>query len=175
DQQQDTTTTAGAAAGTSPATDAGTTPKPDSANKLIKDFAKAEGLSVEELLDQYKTLRDANRTERERLDAELTTHKTEAETLRQQLRDAVASNVVRDSAAKAGAISPSIVYRAIKDDLQFDKNGNPTNVDEVLASLKADEPQLFRAAQGSGDGGKGGASPNGLDINGVLRRMAERA
>lgn len=175
DTTQDTQTTAGAADATSHTADTAAQTRPDtSANKLIKDFAKAEGISVEELLDQYKTLRDANRTDRERLESELNTHKTRAEQAEQRLRDATARSAASDAASKAGAISPKAVYALIRGDIEYDATGEPTNIADLIEQAKADEPQLFRAAAGSGDGGKGGASPNATDINQVFRQMAGR-
>src|SRR5690606_8944961 len=62
-------------------------PKPDSANKLIKDFVKERGLTVEELIEKFTSFEDASKTEREKIEAELTRYKTEAESATKELRE----------------------------------------------------------------------------------------
>lgn len=161
-------------------TGGGTPPAPapaaqPSANKLIKDFVKDRGITIEDLLSEYSTLKDANKTEFERLTGQVDDFKAKYEQSEARYRGVVARSAVTDEATKAGAISPKAVYALIRDDVEFDKAGEPTNIAELIAQAKTDEPQLFRAAGGSGDGGKGNSSPQMTDMNAVLRGMARNA
>lgn len=149
--------------------------RPDSANKLIKDFVKAEGITVEDLIREYGDLKKGRQTEFQRLEGERDTFKTKAEELEARYRTAVASSAVREAAGQAGAISPKAVYALIRDDVQFDDAGEPSNIAELIERAKEDEPQLFRAAGGSGDGGKGNGQGAPRDINAVFRDIARNA
>jgi hypothetical protein len=149
-------------------------PEP-SANKLIKDFVKQQGITVEDLISEYTTLKDGQKTEFQRLEGERDTYRTKAEELEQRYRSAVASSAVKDAASAAGAISPKAVYALIRDDVEFDDNGEPTNIADLIAQAQQDEPQLFRASGGSGDGGRGGNGHTPSDINSVFRQIAQNA
>lgn len=149
-------------------------PEP-SANKLIKDFVKQQGITVEDLIAEYTTLKDGQKTEFQRLEGERDTYRTKAEELEQRYRSAVASSAVRDAASAAGAISPKAVYAMIRDDVEFDDNGEPTNIADLIAQAQQDEPQLFRASGGSGDGGRGGNGHQPADINAFLRQIGQNA
>lgn len=154
----------------------GTPPTPEpSANKLIKDFVKQHGITVEDLINEYTTLKDGQKTEFQRLEGERDTYRTKAEELEQRYRSAVASSAVKDAASAAGAISPKAVYALIRDDVEFDDNGEPTNIADLIAQAQQDEPQLFRASGGSGDGGRGGNGHTPSDINSVFRQIAQNA
>ena len=95
----------------------------------------------------------AKMSEDERRDAELAD-------ARGQLRERDTRDAVKEAAAKLGAKNSALVYRAVKEDLTFDKDGKPENLKDVLTQTKKDYPELFTTS-GSADGGagQGGAAP----------------
>jgi hypothetical protein len=133
---------------------------------------RKEAATYRKRVDEYE---NASKTELERRDAALKAAEDRASTLETRLRDLSARSAVTDAATKVNAISPRAVYALIKGDLDFDDDGNPTNVDALLKQAQKDEPSLFRAANGSGDGGKGTPAGATQNINDVFREMARTA
>jgi len=115
-------------------------------------------------------LDNASKSETEKVAAALKAAEDRASTAETRLRDANARSAVTEAAGKANAISTRAVYALIRSDLDFNDDGEPTNVSELIAQARKDEPSLFRAAAGSGDGGKGGEQKQ--DINSALRALA---
>ena len=150
-------------------------PKPDSANKLIKDFVKERGLTVEELIEKFTSFEDANKTATERLESELTKYKAEAESATKELREFRAREALRDAVnALPNVYDPSTVVDLAMSLVEYDEAGKPANIEDALATLKERRPKLFPAAAGSGDGGKGGAGgTTDTDLNTLLRQMAK--
>lgn len=112
--------------------------------------------------------RDAAKTERDAL-------KTERETLQRDLRLSRAENAVFAAATKAGALHPDLIFRAVRDDLQFGDDGKPKDIETIVAKYKTDYPALFGARQSSGaDGGRGGGGgkDDAQDMNAIIRRSA---
>lgn len=90
-----------------------------------------------------------------------------------KLRALQTEQAVRDAAAAAGARNPKLIYRAVKDDLEFDGDGTITNLDAVLKDAKKTAPELFGAASGKADGGQGGSDRNEpSSMNALLRQKA---
>ena len=146
-------------------------PKPDSANKLIKDFAKERGLTVEALLDQFTTLENASKTEKEKLESDLTKYKTEAETSGKELRELRGRVALQDAVSALGNVyDPATVVDLAVPLLEYGDDGKPANIDAAIAKLKETRPKLFPAAAGSGDGGKGGTAPTSDDMNAQMRK-----
>lgn len=152
------------------------TPAPPSANKLIKDFADARGVTVAKLLDQFSEMENAGKTELQRIEGERDQFKGKFESLTNRYRTAVAKSAVSEAAGKVNAIDPAAVFAIVRDDLEFDdETGDPTNVDAVLKDVQKRHPALFRAANGSADGGKGGPVSKANDVNEMFRSLAESA
>jgi len=142
--------------------------KDDDATAGLKSALEKERRTARDAAKQLKTLQkqfddltNAGKTEEERREATLTTAQkqaTEAEeratVAETKLRDANARSAVTDAATTANAISVRAVYALVRDGLEFDDDGEPTNVDALIARAKKDEPSLFRASNGSADGGK---------------------
>ncbi len=129
---------------------------------------RKEAAGYRKKVEEYEA---SNQTESERQQAALKAAEARAATLETRLRDLSARSAVTDAAAKANAISPRAVYALIKPDLEFDDDGEPTNVDTLIKQAIKDEPDLFRAVAGSGDGGKGNgrATNTGNDLNSLIR------
>ncbi len=147
-----------------------------SANKQIKDFAAARGISVEDLLSKYQELEDAGKSESERLTGERDRYKSDAERLIGEVRELRSESAFLDAARDARARAPKTLFRAYKGEIEYDASGKPSNIAEVIAAAKADEPDLFQAGTGTSDAGRQGDSagaPN--DINALIRQMASEA
>ena len=155
---------------------AGTESQP-SANKLIKDFAAARGITVEALLSSYEELENAGKTELQKATGDRDRYKADAERLTAELRDARSESAFVEAARAANARGPKTLFRAYKDQLAFDKSGNPTNIAEVIDKAKADEPDLFKPATGNSDAGRRGDGDAGdtLNMNQALRELANTA
>lgn len=111
--------------------------------------------------------------ERDALKAEKGTLETRLSTLERDLRTTRAENAVLAAATKLGAGKPELVWRQVKDDLDYDDEGKPKDVDSVVTKAKQAYPELFgvRAASGA-DGGKGGDTGDTLDMNAFIRQGA---
>ena len=110
---------------------------------------------------KYRTeLRKFQKAEEERKQAEM----TEAEKLAarqkaleereaafsQSQRDFTAKSQVIEEARKAGfKVSPERVFALVKSDIEFNDDGSPTNVRDVVTALAQAEPGLIGAANGS--------------------------
>lgn len=117
---------------------------------------------------------DAGKTDEEKRQAALKAADERATAAETRLQDANARSAVTDAATKVNAVSTRAVYALIRSDLEFDDDGEPTNVDALLKRAQKDEPSLFRAAAGSGDGGATGPAGTENDMNARLRRAAGR-
>jgi len=76
---------------------------------------------------------------------------------------------------KAGSSKPDLVYRLVKENLEFDSEYEVTNVAALLAEAKKDAPELFKAPTGKGDGGsrdEGGRKKTGNGMNSWIRQQA---
>jgi hypothetical protein len=135
---------------------------------------RKENATARKRLDEYEA---KNLTELEKREAALKAAEDRASTLETRLRDLSARSAVTEAARDAKALSPRAVYATIRDDLEYDEDGTPNNVDSLIKQLVKEEPALFdlRAANGSGDGGKGGASQNVGSVNDLFREMARTA
>jgi hypothetical protein len=133
---------------------------------------RKEAAGYRKKVEEYES---AHQTESEKRDAALKAAEDRATTLETRLRDMSARSAVTDAASKANAKHPTLIYRAVKDELEFDDEGNVTNVDAVLKALKAEAPDLFPAAAGSGDGGRGAAGRDVGNVNDLFRAMARDA
>lgn len=117
-------------------------------------------LLAKEKRDWEKRVKEAEEkaklSEDERTKAELA--ETKAQLAERDKRD-----FVTDAASKAGVKNAKLFYNAYKDELVSDK-GVVTNLTEVLATAKAESPELFiTTAKGSADGGEG------KDVGGMSR------
>lgn len=128
-----------------------------SANKLIKDFASQRGITVEALLSQFTELENKGKTELQRLEGERDGYKSQAESAAQELRQVRAEAAVLTAATQARAVDPDAILALAMNRLEFDKDGKPSNVSAVIEALRTERPERFKAAEGSGDGGKGGS------------------
>ena len=148
--------------------------KGHAALKAERDARKKAERDLKALRARLDDLENAGKSEDEKRAAALKAAEDRATAAESRYRAAIGRAAVTEAASKAGAISSKAVYALIRDDIDFDDDGEPTNIDALVAAAKKDEPGLFRAAAGSGDGGKGGTSPTGTDMNALIRAKAGR-
>lgn len=157
------------------------TPTPEterqpSANKLIKDFAAERGISVEDLLGKYREIEDASKTELERLTGQVNDFRSKYEQTVTELQNTRSESAFLEAAREARARAPKTLFRAYRDQLEYDTAGQPTNIAEVIEAIRNDEPDLFQPANGTSDAGRrGDAGTAPTDINTLIRQMASEA
>lgn len=166
---------AGAEAATTATTEqsARTTSAP-SANQLIKAFANERGVTVETLLDQIKQSESDNKTQLTTLQQQVTDLTKGIETEKANARAALVDSALTSAATSAGARSTRAIVAMLRDSVELDDKGNPKGVKEAIEALKAEDPGLFKHADGRGDGGRQGVESTG-DINAALRELADQA
>lgn len=99
-----------------------------------------------------------DKSDTERLTAERDKLKLDAETALTKLRTANARSAVIDAVSKLNpTISPVSVFNLVRDGLEYDDDGEPTNVAAALKTLGTQDPGVFRKSGGKGDGGETGA------------------
>lgn len=139
---------------------------------------RAEANSLRQRLrlaeQKASSLENAGKSEDEQRAAKLQAAEERASALEQQLRAVNARQVVQTAAGKANALDPAAIARMALDDLDFDDDGEPTNVREVLAQLRQDHPRLFQAAPGDAEGGRRGDAGANQDMNALIRRAMGR-
>lgn len=149
-----------------------------SANKLIKDFAKERGITVADLVQQFKTAEDSQKTALEKAQDAAKTWEQKYGDTATELQKERAEKAIRDAAADANANPQrlSAIFRLVKDDIEYGEDGKPKNVADLITKAKKESPEWFRAASGSGDGGKGGDGPKDANerVNQAIRQAAGR-
>jgi hypothetical protein len=142
--------------------------------KAERDARKKAERDLKALNTRLAELENAGKSESEQIAARLKAAEERATAAELRLRATAGQAVTAELASKHGAISTRAVYALIRDDIDYDDDGEPTNIADLIGKAKKDEPQLFRAAAGSGDGGKRGPITEPDDMNARIRRMAGR-
>lgn len=128
------------------------TPKPEP--KLEKTYTKAEldAAAAKAAADALKKAND----EKDLSDLEKANNRIKELEATNRLRDAKDSVV--EALNKAGARSPELVWKALKDDLEFDDKGSLKNLDALVTSFKTDFADQFGEPKPDEtiDGGAGG-------------------
>jgi hypothetical protein len=142
--------------------------KGEKALKAERDARRKAERELKALNTRLAELENAGKSEDEKQSAALKAAEDRATALEARIRDTNARSAVTDAATKANAVSTKAVYALIRDDIEFDDDGEPTNIADLIKAAKADEPSLFRASAGSGDGGKGG-TPDKANLSQLVR------
>ena len=116
---------------------------------------KSAEKATRDLQRQIDELSNRDKSDEEKATQAVTAAQERAEAAERRLREATGRTAIYDAATKANAISLGAVWALAKDGLEYDEDGEPTNVDTVLAGLQKQEAQLFRHSGGRGDGGAG--------------------
>ena len=129
-----------------------------SANQIIKQFARERGLTVTQLVEQFTTAENAQKTEAQRLQDQVKDLERKHGEAVTELQRERAEKVFRDAAATAGARAERLgpIFRAYAQEIEYDSDGKPTNVATLVEKAKAEMSEFFQRVSGSGDGGKTG-------------------
>lgn len=117
----------------------------------------------------------AGETEAEKAERERQERDAELSTLRDEVRNLKVGGAVRDAAAQAKAHNPERVWGIIREQVEVDDDGKPSNVAALLSELKRSDPYLFRRTEGDAGAGRDGKEANpAMDMNSAIRRAAGR-
>lgn len=101
--------------------------------------------------DELATLREANKTEAQRLTEAAEKASREAEEWRGKYRALGIKQAILDAATTANTTDAESVYLHLRDTVQLDDDGQPTQLDAAVKALAKRKPHLFRAAPGARD------------------------
>ncbi len=149
--------------------------KGQAAIKAERDARKKAERDLKTAQTRLSELEGKDKSDVERLTGKLTAADERATAAETRFRDANARSAVTDAATKVNAVSTRAVFALIRADLEYDDDGEPTNVDALIKQAQKDEPSLFKAAAGSGDGGAKGAAGTTRDFNSAIREMVRSA
>jgi hypothetical protein len=144
----------------------------------LRQEAAAHRTKAQEAQQQVQQFQRQNETEQERVAREQQEAQQEREALQaerdslaQQVRDMRVGGTVRQAATTAQAFDPDLVWTLVQGEVQTDADGNPTNVDDLLNTLREGKPYLFRRTPNGADGGAGGGQgvPASTDVNAMIR------
>lgn len=130
-----------------------------SALRKERDARRAADKERKQLLARLSELESAGKPETERIAAERDALRSELDAVRSRERQARAKASVLGAATEAGAVNAGVIYRAIVSDIDFDEDGEPTNIPALIAGLKKEAPVLFRQAVGKADATTGVTQP----------------
>jgi|MudIll2142460700_1097286.scaffolds.fasta_scaffold213515_1 hypothetical protein len=176
---QGTGTAQGPATGTAQGQASNGTPndgKPAQDDTATKALTRAER-ELAKAQARIQELEQASMTEAEKRDRRLAELEAERATWEVERQSMILRNAVFQEAVKAGAVYPDLVVQAISPaQVEWAKDGSPSNVGKVVADARQAYPALFRVTPGTADGGAGqqGASP-APTMNDLIRRKAGRA
>lgn len=124
--------------------------------------------------DQFTTLQQQHETaeqratrEQQERDQAAATERERLSTLEDENRRLRAGAAIQ--AAATGAHNPDVVARMIAGQVTYDDQGQPTNVQDLVANLRQSDPYLFRrtSADAGTGGGEGSAPP--ATMNDLIR------
>lgn len=117
---------------------------------------------------QHETAEQRADRERQERDQQSTAERERLETLERENRTLRVTGAIQ--AAATQAFNPALVASMLAERVTLDDQGQPTNVQDLVAGLRQSDPYLFKrtgadAGQGNGDGG----SPTPDDMNSIIR------
>lgn len=137
--------------------------------RKLREEAKGYRLQLEESNSKITAFEREKLSEQERLAAELKDYQTQIEAAKTQVRQAKAQTAITAAASKAG-LPVELASKLI--DVQFDENGNPKGIEEAVASLVSQYPQLVSG--GSSSAMNGNSSRKRALTPEVLKGMSEK-
>jgi hypothetical protein len=175
----------GATPTTPPQAATATTPEiPEGNIDALPPWAKTLVQNLRQSERKLKQIEDRDKTEATKLQERVTELEGQLGQKDGTIRDFRVGGVFETEAAKAGAIDPKLLYQVAKDQINTDKDGNATNLAEVLKNLKASHPSQFRqvrqtpnvdagAAGGNATQG-GGGNATGVSVTDWMRNSVGR-
>ena len=108
--------------------------------------AKAQLKELESLRAEREAVRQAQLSKEEQLAQELERTRAERDFAIQEKKDAVNRQRVMAEAQRLVAVDPAAVYRLLdRDQVEYDDEGEPTNVSKAVESLLKNRPDLHTA------------------------------
>lgn len=138
----------------------------------LKSELQATKTRLKEIEDKAKTAEESKLSEAEQTQKKIAELESKLEQTSTQGRARVAKAAIKAAAAKAGATYPDHIPKLIDaDSVEYDDDGEPTNVDKLVEGLKKSSPGLFEERRpGSGDGGpRGSAVSNDVSKDDLLK------
>ncbi len=146
-----------------------------SALEKERDARRTADKTAKDLAKELETIRNSGKSESEKLAARLEVLEKDNQAKGAAIRERDAKDATRDAAKKAGAPDGDLIYRVLKGDIEYDDDGKPTNLKDLIADLKQTTPHLFKPATTRVDGGAGnGSKPGKDDMNTAIRLAAGR-
>lgn len=117
---------------------------------------------------EYERANETAEQTRERERVEL---QAERDRLRDENRNLHVTQALKDVVGEAKAINPAMVISLLQSQVALDKDGKPTNLEDLVTGLRQSDPYLFRrTAAGAGAGSTEGESPKtGASLNDFIR------
>lgn len=147
------------------------------ARQASDNAAKAATRELERLRAELKKRDDADLSETEKLRKQLADAEAQRESLVKDRQSERTRFTIEREAARMRFADPADAFSLIDQTrIDFDGNGNPTNVAALLGDLVKAKPYLSaRPGNGSGEGGaRGGNTDGGQSMDDWLRRAAGR-
>ena len=141
--------------------------------KREQESRKAAEKRAGELETRLKAIEDKDKGDAERLTSERDALAKKLDETERRVKDANARGVITDLAVKANAVSAAGVYALVRDRVEFDADGNPTNAAELIADAKKSEPGMFSKSAGPGDGGAGNEVETKAEVTPGYGRLVE--
>lgn len=129
----------------------------------------------DDLAAKLKERENADLSEAEKLRKDLDEATKRAGELEQQVRAGAVKDAVTSAAADAGATRPHAVWRLVEQGaVQVGEDGKVTGVKDAVDQVKKEFPELFRAPNGTANGGTSGGGADTTDMSALIRRSAGR-
>lgn len=138
--------------------------------------AKAAQAELDRLRAELKKRDDADLSETEKLRKQLAEAETARETLMRNHQTERTRHAIEREAGRMRFADPADAWQLIDQTrIDYDTNGVPTNLGQLLDELAKTKPYLTaRPGNGSGEGGPRGGAAAGFSMDDWLRRAAGR-
>ena len=138
--------------------------------------AKDWRLKFEGAQTRLTEIEQANMSDLEKARAQAADAEARAQAAETASRGYRVAGAAAKAAVDAKALDPALIANLIDmSKVEFDQEGNPTNLSVMIGELKSKHPILFGPALGSADGGaRGGSAAPSSDMNELIRRGAHR-
>lgn len=124
--------------------------------------------------EQFQQFRQQHESEQDRLERERKERDSQFERLQAENRDLKVGGDARRAATEANAFNPELVYSHIRDRIETDGSGKPTNLADLIKDLRKTDPYLFRRAEADAGAGRGQGNRPARSMNDEIRRLAGR-
>lgn len=139
----------------------------------LRSEAASHRTELKKTQDELKKLQDAQLSEQEKTakratDAEALVQATEA-----KLRERTVRAEVKLAAQAMGVVDPDAAYRLLElDQITFNDDGEPTNIEKLLKDMAAKRPYLLGGGTGSSATNPGGGHGKGTLTRDDIKKMS---